>query len=473
MKALILLCLSVCAAALRAQAPDSLTTEKYINRIFVAYPDSALALIERDAARPKPQIADFKADMLRAMCYEVKSEYATKTRYCLRALQHDSVRLVSRRRLRLLGMTASALSADGKQEECIAHCRQAIELARQLGNRKAEAGTLITMGRAHTLMKQTEQALAYYREAAALLEGSDDVRELAELSTAYGECMTALLDLGQTAEAIATGKRREALIARMSEMAGPPAGYIDQQYGFVRAKLAYALQRNGQQAEAAEVYRRFEGTRFAQTLLGRQYGTAYLQEAGRHREALALTEECVQRMDTDTLNQNYLIALNNYAQAYRGMKQYAMADGYAQRYIALQETLHTRQMESRAQEYATLFSLGEKELELSRSRALSERKTLMLIGAAVATSLLIIIIVIVGMNLHKTRKKNRVIARQIDELLHSRDALRQAYSTEDIKEGTLLPPLISVNLILTITKATLTRPSGPMTTSCSCGWSAR
>ena len=58
-------------------------------------------------------------------------------------------------------------------------------------------------------------------------------------------------------------QKRLNLIERMSGLAGPPPGYIDQQRGYTQAKLALALLRCGRANEAAIARDAFMKTHFA------------------------------------------------------------------------------------------------------------------------------------------------------------------------------------------------------------------
>lgn len=415
----------------RKNVPDSLLTERTIRSLYVHYPDSALRLLAEAEQRRLPGLEQFRIDILRGMCHEIKGEYIAKERYCRQALQNDSVRLVPGRRLTVVGMLASALETQNKYDECIVYCREGIDLARQLGEKKIGARMFSIMGRMYIGMKRREEGLDCFGQSVRLLEDTEDVREMSELSTIYGEQMTAFMDMGLVEEAIAAGRRRESLIHQMSELPGPPPGYIDQQYGFLHAKMALLLYRAGKEQEAAEAYRAYQSTRFSHSATGKFFGIPYLLDAGRYSEALRLNGVCMDAFASDTVSYNYLIALDYYAQAYRGMGQYRLADDYMQRINVLQDSIYSREAESRAQEFATIFRLTEKELQLNEARAVSERRILLLIGSCVMAGLLLVLLGIIGINLHKTRRRNRIAAKQIDELLAQRDKLRRAFAQMD------------------------------------------
>ena len=300
-----------------------------------------------------------------------------------------------------------------------------------------------------------------------LLEGTDDVREMSRLSTIYGEYMSFYINRNRMAEAIEIGYRRETVIQRMSGLPGPPPGYIDQQYGFLYAKMAVLLHDEGKKEEATEIFRKYQSTSFSKTLIGKQYSVPYLLNINQYAEAAALSDTCISAFTNDTVSYEYLILLNYRARASRGMKRFDLADVFTQRGWVVQDSIYTRESKSKAQEYASKFELKEKELQLAKSHALSERRMLLLAGSCVLTVLLIIILWTTFVNLQKTKMRNRIAAKQIDELLAQREELRKVFTqtrnthetTKEIGTGSSLPEEE------TLTAATKTDVAAPGTNS--------
>lgn len=435
---LLLLWVSLSFTALQARAgtpvADSLLTERSIRSLYVQYPDSALRLLDVAEQRQPSGLQPFRIDMLRAMCCEIKGEFAAKERYCRRALQHDSVRYVPRRKLTVDAMLAAALASQNKYEEGIAVCREAIDLARQSNKKTIEARMSFIMGSMYVGMKAVKEGVECFEAAVALLKDTEYVREMSELSTIYGEYMTVLMDLGRPEEAIETGHAREAVIRRMSELPGPPPGYIDQQYGFLYAKMALLLHEAGQKEAAADVYRKFSDTRFSRTPTGRYFSVPYLLDSGRYREVLEQNGAYTRAFAGDTVSYNWLTALNYYARAYRGLGKYNLADAYMQRMNVLQDSIYAREAQGRAQEYAALFRLNEKELQLLEANALSKQRSLMLRWTFVAAFLLVLLVVTISVNYHKIRIRNRIASKQIDELLAQREELRRVFAQKELPE---------------------------------------
>lgn len=431
----LLLFLGVSHAAARPVS-DSMLHADSIQRIFLREPDKALQLLDAAEQRRIPGLEPFRIDMLRSMCYEVKGDMALKERYVRRALASDSVRLVPRRRMRMLTSLAGVLEIQGKYDEGVRLCREAIDLARELGDRAEEGKMLFGMGRLQAGMNLLDEALESFSRAIGLMEDTDNVRELSQLSTAYGELATVLITNHRIPDALDALRRREKVIRRMSGMTGPPPGYIDQQYGFLYSKVAYLLQRENRPREAREYYDRFMSTNFARKSNGRAEIIPYLLEAHRYNEALQLNDAVASGYasgrDADTINYGYWILLDRYARAYRGLGRYDRSDDYQQRICVLQDSIYTREKASRAQELGTVFRLNEKELQLAEAQVAAQRRNFLLVGSCVVVVLLSLLLWIIWRNLRSTRNRNRIAVRQIDELLAQREELRRAFEQGEL-----------------------------------------
>ena len=99
-----------------------------------------------------------------------------------------------------------------------------------------------------------------------------------------------------------------------------------------------------------------------------------------------------------------------------------------QRCYILQDSIYNRESESKAQEYAALFETQEKELQLTEERAQSQRKTILIVSSMTLVVLLLFILWIVVYNLRKTKERNRIDAKRIDDLIAQKEELRKAYA---------------------------------------------
>lgn len=414
---------------------DSLINFAYIQKIHIQHPDYALQLLDSAEQNHLPGLQSFEIDMLRTMCYEIKGEQILNERYVRRALTSDSVRLVPFRKLNMLTKLINSLVTQGKNEEALGYSREALDLARQLGKTEKEAFVYFDVGRMYKKINLMDEALKCYRQGIDLIKDSENVRVMADLSYAYGELMAILMEVGHLEEAIGIGEKRVKLIARMSEKPGPPPGYIDSQYGYAYSKLAYALMLAGQKKEAEEYYQRFMQTDFAASRDEVGQIIPYLLQAGRYEEALRINRDDMASFQKsygeDTVNYGYWIILDRFAQAYRGLQDYRQADAYQQRLTWLYDSIFSREQRSRAHEYATVFRLHEKDLQIANAKTEMQRRNFLLGGLSLLLVFLIAFSGIIWYNLRVMRRRNRVAVKQIDELMAKREEVRNSCCQKD------------------------------------------
>lgn len=433
MKVLKLLLIFIVLSGLKgmyASAQDNAITPQYIQKIHLQDPDRALHLLDSAEQHHLSSIQPYEIDMLRAMCYEVAGEYVLKEKYTRQALASDSVQLVPSRKIRMLTALIETLVEQGKNEEAIRYGREAMDLARSLNNPGKEGDTFLSIGRVYRNMNRVDEALDLYRQGIKVMKESANVRVMASLSTAYGETMALLMDNNRLEEAVEIGKERETIIKRMSEMPGPPPGYIDQQYGFHYSKMACLLMLAGQEQEAETYYRKFTQTEFSKSPAHTGEIIPYLLEARRYADALKLNKADMvnfqEAYGSDTVNYVYWIIIDRFAQAYRGLRLYKEADAYQLRLTVLYDSIYSREQASRAHQYAVAFNLHEKDLQLAESRIQSQKRGFWLIGSCVVVLLLCMLVGVVYRNWRITLRRNKIAAKQIDELLAQREEARNA-----------------------------------------------
>ena len=409
-----------------AQTTDSLLTEKHIRSIYLSMPDSALHLLnEAEASHRMPP---FRIDILRCMVYESLGMYALKERYLRRVLTTDSVQTVPARKLKMLTQLAAVLERQNKYEEGIRICSEAIGLAQAQEQKAMESELLFTIGRIYSGMQRRDEALQYMYRSIDLLKGSDNVRELAYLSTYYGDLSSYLNDSHRNGEAIKICRQRLDVIHRMSGMSGPPPGYIDQQYGYLYSKLAWYYQQEGETRKAAEACRNYLATAFSSSQVGQVEIVPYLLHNHQYHEAL-------QRLDNyaaifqgaDTISYNYTTLLSHYAQAYRGLGNQQPANSYLQRIIHVNDHIYQREKASQAHEFAILYQTQEKDMQIRETQAELKRQYILFAAASLVALLLVILLWEKHLNLRRTRERNRIAVCQIDELLAQKEELRKAY----------------------------------------------
>lgn len=415
----------------RTSLPDSLLTDRYIRHIYTAFPDSALKLLDIIKMQKQPRMQPYRIDLLRAIVYEFKQMHTLKEKFSRRALENDSIEKQPGQKLQALCYLSYALMAQGKYEESIQTAINGINLARELKNRVVECSLLHTMAQTSFELKRSEDGFGYLQQAIDLIGNSDNVRELAQLSYTYGELMTAFASEKLYEKAIQAGLQRKEIIKRMSGMAGPPQGYIDQQYAYLYSKLALYHQNTGKRLQATEAYNNFLATDFAHTPQGAVEAIPYLLETRQYRQVLETNLRSKSRFEgQDTLNHAYLTLLQNEAEAWRGLGDYKRADNLGRRIAAITGSIYAREKESRAQELGVVFQLNEKDMLLREAKATSKRRNILFMAACAIGVMLGVLLWNQHINLIRTRRRNRIAIRQIDELLAQKEELHKVFDRE-------------------------------------------
>ncbi len=437
MKLLILLLL-LCTLPARASKADSVALEKTVHTYYMTRPDSVLRLL--DEAEARRTMAPHRIDQLRATVYGVLEMPALKEASLRRALHPATGKPTPRQRLQALALLVDALQAQGKYTESLQTALEGIGLARELENTVVEYYLLNDLAEISFLLKQTADGYAYLKEVTGRAGQADNARELSQASDAYGLLMNQLATDRRYGEAIEAGRQRLGLLARMKDMPGPPPGYFDQQEAYVQSKLANLYQSLGQAAQAEEAYRAFLKTDYAKHVESGYHILPYLKEAGRYRDVLQKLHSLQSLWQgRDTIHEQYRWMLQYEAEAAGALGDSRHMAACYRRASVLADSIYAREKNSRAQELATVFKLNEKELQLREAHAEAQRRNLLLASAGVVLVLLVVLITVIYINLRRVKQRNRIAARQIDELLEQREELRRRFAEEETREAVPVP----------------------------------
>ncbi len=402
-------------------------TDDSFRAIYMKNPDRALELIDKEEKNPSGNINPLRLDLMRAWCYNVKSDYRSMETCVRRGLANDSIRLVPQRNIPYSRLLVEALVRTDRYEEAIKQCESLIGLARAAGNKNAEAQTYCDLADVYKHMSLTNMSERCFQNAINLLTDSKDVRDIAILSTAYGDYISFLIDQNRLEDAIAIGYKKEVVIDRLGKIPGPPPGYVDREYGYLFTKMVLLLHNTGRKKEAEVYHVKFLSTDFSKTIEGKKYELPFLITANRFREAKPLNEECLATFANDTVSTSFLHLLLYKADIERGLEEYQAADLTMRRCYTLRDSIYARESKSEAQKFAAQFQLKEKELELQMANVNASRRTILLVGISLIAILLIVLLWSARRNLSITKEKNRALVNKLDKLIAEQEKRRKAY----------------------------------------------
>ena len=106
------------------------------------------------------------------------------------------------------------------------------------------------------------------------------------LSYYYGAEMSFLMNDSRVKEALELAFEREKLIKRLEALPQIPEGYVDGQYSYLYAKLAYIYYVEKKNAQAEQYYQKYLSKKESHTPDGKMYSVPYLMISKQYEKLL-------------------------------------------------------------------------------------------------------------------------------------------------------------------------------------------
>ena len=418
----ILVALLVLPLAKAADKSTPVVSEDVLRSMVVETPDSVLVLLDKIEKAKKSSLAPFRISLLKALAYNEKRQFAYVYKYASETLRSDSMATHPKEHINALTLLAVTQSFFGNLQGCVKSCTEAMNLAHKTDNLPAELNILTTM--AKTYFALNDRTRGYQTIETIIKEGgdSDDSRVLANVSAAYGVKIIQLYADGRFGEALQEGQTRLAIINKIDIIGGAPEGFTDQQRAYTYARIASSAEKVGNSAEATAAYSKFLSTEYGSSEIGKPYITDYLLNVGKYSTVLEFTKPLFKMFEgTDTINTDYHSLLISNARAEEGLGHHKRAFDLMERANVVQDSLYTREKTTQTQELATVFALNEKQLELEKEKAESQKRLILLWSAGGIILLVVLILIILWWQFQVIKKHNKLAARRIDELMKQRD----------------------------------------------------
>lgn len=408
-----------------AKAADRYTpavSEDVLRQMVVENPDSVLGILNQIENCKNPSIPPFRISLIRALAYNEKRMFSYVYKYAHETLESDSMATHPKEHTNALTLLAVTQSFFGDLQGCVNSCIQAMNLARQTGNLPAELNVLTTMAKTYFALSDRTRGYQAIETIINKGAGSDNARVLANVSAAYGVKIIQLYTDNRFDEALQESQKRLTIIDKIDKIGGAPEGFTDQQRAYTYARIASSAEMAGKSTEAASTYSKFMSTDYGRLELGKAYITDYLLNAGKYSTVLEFIKPLFKIFEgTDTINGDYRSLLISNASAEAGLGNHKQAFKLMERANAVQDSLYTREKTTQAQELATVFALNEKQLELEKEKAQSQKRLILLWSAGGVILLVILILIILWWQYKVIKKHNRLAARRIDELIVQRE----------------------------------------------------
>lgn len=401
---------------------DSLYTAGYINSIYIAQPKRALQLL--DEAENRKAIPLRIINELRSLSYSNMYMNKLAFMYARKAYLLDSISQKAPKHLLKMTVHLAEFSAMmSKYNESMRYAYSGIKLAQELEDREAKARLFFCIGENNWRLSFKDKAYDYFDRTIKLLRGSNKMREMMLLSYYYGAEMSFLMNDSRVKEALELAFEREKLIKRLEALPQIPEGYVDGQYSYLYAKLAYIYYVEKKNAQAEQYYQKYLSKKESHTPDGKMYSVPYLMISEQYEKAL---EKCKgfkewMRTQQDTLNEQYLTVLQHEVKAYLGMHHYKEAAATRGTILAITDSINCRDRNNAALELNAMYGASEKE-EYIAQQAFQLRIKNISLAFMVCIVLLTLFILWRLWRFNKTIKyKNRMLAKLINEKLADKE----------------------------------------------------
>lgn len=399
----------------------------------IKYRDPQMALVLLDSLRQMEksnhfqQVPEFKIDIVQGQVYQIMRLDRLAVRFWEKALQADSVRVRDMYFFTVLNGIVNVYYRMADYENALKYSLLLLERGEKVGDEWSIGDCYFMIGQIEWQIGRKEQAYQDFKKALEILENGKHPGTKKLLSYVYGEIMTMADADDRISYALEAGMLREKLLHEMEELGGQE-GYVDQQRGYLYAKLAYLYQKEEAYRLAGLYFKKFERTHFATTLEGRGYGFPYLKNSGQYEKALCFLKDMEREyeiMKKDTIDINMRVCCENLSEIYADLGECRKAYHYMKRALVLTDSLQERQQHSRITEMSVLYGVKEKEKRIQEQVEIIEKNQTFISRLFGFVSVGVIILISVGIYANSMKMKNRILAGKIEEGIHYRQVLRQ------------------------------------------------
>ncbi len=415
---------------------DSLYTEKYIRDIYISNPKRALQLL--DEAETRKAFPLRLINELRSLSY--RNMYMNKLAFMYARKSYLLDSISQREPKHMLKMTvylAELSSIMSKYNESMHYALSGIMQAQKLKDREAEARLLFCIGENNWRLSLKDEAYNYFGRTIELLRGSKDMREMMLLSYYYGAEMGFLMTDSRIDEALALAYEREKLLKKLEKVPEVPEGYIDGQYSYLYANLAYISYLEKKYAQAEGYYQKYLAIKESHTPDGKMYSIPYLILSKQYETVIDNCKDFKELLRTqrDTLNAQYLTILNKEVQAYLGLNRYKEAAEIRETIIAITDSINSTDRKNAALELNAMYGASEKEEYIAEQASQLKIRNVSLCFLACIVVLTLFILWRLWRFNHIIEYKNRMLAKLINEKFANKkdgNQLLEVYEEQEV-----------------------------------------
>lgn len=408
-------------SGLRAnQCNDSTYTLDNAIRLHIAFPDSALHIL--DAIEQEKSALPCLINTQRGQVYYTQGQLELAQVYTHKAYADDSLKAYPKNYLQVLSILADICRRRQDYEQSIQYLDENIRIARSTNDRQEETIQLFYIGECYYSLRQYEEANRYFNKAIEYAEADKGYKLKPTLSYFYGQLTSKLEEENKIEEALELCRKREAVIKEMESYKNIPIGYLDQQRGYLYIKQAALLATLGDSKQSAQAYQRFKATQFAATKEGQDFEAQYYLRIKHYDKVIDYYQPQCQ---ADTASSDLALKLEILVEAYKGKQDYRQAFLLQQRLTTVKDSLSSDILRSQLAEQNALMQMHEKEWTIKEQerklKTATSIRTLLLCLLALA----ILCLAIVVRNARIVKQKNRKITARLNEQITYEDKIEE------------------------------------------------
>ena len=433
------------------QIPHLGDTPYQADSVLVAYayhPDRALVML--DSALLLGNINEYRAQFIRAKIYSksiLKQQQDSAILICEQLLKHDSVIHAPHEQENILDLLMITIRTKHDFEGYIKWATQKVEVCRQLGEDTEQWRTEAEIGMVMAHLGQPEEGMVKIDEAIRQLDEPGSINRMDAFIIAVKRKITVLNDRGRYAEVIPLAQR---ILDRLEHYEQHAADYAEDSYrlswsdkpadrdryiDFSRAQangfLAAAYAMTGDAAHAREYLARFDESGYGHTFSARRMIIQAQMALGMYDEAMATSDEIVNRMGSDTINDDYAVILHDCAIVARAKGRLAEAYDLMNRHANLAKVLSDSLHAGEAHDYAARYHAKEQELKIQETETASRIKSIII-------GVIILLFIIAGTFSFYYRRQRLVIGeknRALVRMINGTPFVAPADETEGTEES--------------------------------------
>ena len=433
------------------QIPHLGDTPYQADSVLVAYayhPDRALVML--DSALLLGNINEYRAQFIRAKIYSksiLKQQQDSAILICEQLLKHDSVIHAPHEQENILDLLMITSRTKHDFEGYIKWATQKVEVCRQLGEDTEQWRTEAEIGMVMAHLGQPEEGMVKIDEAIRQLDEPGSINRMDAFIIAVKRKITVLNGRGRCAEVIPLAQR---ILDRLEHYEQHAADYAEDSYrlswsdkpadrdryiDFSRAQangfLAAAYAMTGDAAHAREYLSRFDESVYGHSFSARRMIIPAQMALGMYDEAMATSDEIVNRMGSDTINDDYAVILHDRAIVARAKGRFAEAYDLMNRHANLAKVLSDSLHAGEAHDYAARYHAKEQELKIQETETASRIKSIII-------GVIILLFIIAGTFSFYYRRQRLIISeknRALVRMINGTPFVAPADETEGTEES--------------------------------------